>query len=491
MPVVTVEQELMNERLRNLQALQGQGIEPYGRRFERSSLIQPLINHWEEGKEIRLAGRLMAIRSHGRTLFADLHDASGKIQLYAKEDELKERYQLFDHVDLGDFIGVEGILFKTKTGEPSVRVRQVTVLAKALRPLPEKWHGLKDIEVRYRQRYLDLVVNTPVRDVFEVRSRLIQKMREFLDARGFIEVETPMLQPIPGGATGRPFKTFHHVFERELYLRIAPELYLKRLLVGGLEKVYEINRSFRNEGISTRHNPEFTMLELYEAYADWEGMMELTKELIQSLARELLGLLEISYQGRKIDLSTWKRWSFAQAMQERFGIRPSDPTEVWIKKLIQGGFLKPEEVQWKGTLARSQVVRLIEESFEPDIQGYPVFVVDYFTELSPLAKTQAHHPELAERFELFIAGMEVANAYSELNDPIEQRKRFERQADWAKELEQPIDEDFLRALEHGMPPAGGLGIGIDRLTMLLTDQSSIRDVILFPQLRPEHKEIQG
>jgi lysyl-tRNA synthetase class 2 len=374
------------------------------------------------------------------------------------------------------------------------------MLSKSLRPLPEKWHGLKDVETRYRQRYVDLIVNDDVKKVFVARSRIVSGIRAFLDRKGFLEVETPMMQSIPGGAAGKPFKTHHEALDTDLYLRIAPELYLKRLLVGGFEKVYEINRNFRNEGISVRHNPEFTMLEVYQAYSDCEGMMSLTEEMIRHLAREVLGKAEIEYQGRTIDLSMWKRISFADLMKEQFGITPSDKPSEWVAKLKRSG------VEIDGTdLSRTQLINIVGELVEPRAENHPVFVVDMFKEMCPLAKTKASNPLLTDRFELYMGGMEIANAYSELNDPIEQRVRFEddlkhtsRSAQRPAKSEirpsgdgktpnaaRGIDDDFVTALEYGMPPAGGLGVGVDRLVMILTNSASIRDVILFPQLKPQ------
>jgi lysyl-tRNA synthetase class 2 len=385
-----------------------------------------------------------------------------------------------DVLDLGDILGVSGSLFKTKTGEITIQVERLTLLSKALRPLPEKWHGLKDVEIRYRQRYLDLIANEPVRQVFLQRSRLLGSLRATLERRGFLEVETPMMHPIPGGAAGEPFVTHHGVLDADLYLRLAPELYLKQLLVGGLERVYELNRSFRNEGVSTQHNPEFTMLEAYEAYGNYETMMALVQELICDAARALRGSLMISYQGQAIDLSgPWERVSFAETMQA-MGLAPQASLDD-----IQTA-LKRRGVQVKG-LSRSQMVRLVEQLFEPETKGRPLFVVDYWTELSPLAKSKPDNPLVTERFELFIGGMEIANAYSELNDPVEQRRRFAAQlaAAGIKGTQRVIDEAFVEALEYGMPPAGGLGVGVDRLAMLLLDQPSIKDVILFPLLKPE------
>ncbi|UCB56816.1 MAG: lysine--tRNA ligase [Candidatus Omnitrophota bacterium] len=469
-------------RLKKLEAIRRKGICAYGRSFNKSSGIKELVDNFQEGKSTQTAGRIMALRSHGKSIFGDLKDEAGRIQFYLKLDSVgEENFELFlDNMDIGDIIGVKGKLFKTRTQEPTIEVAEYKVLAKSLRPLPEKWHGLKDIEVRFRQRYLDLLANDRVREIFVLRSRMITKIKEFLDKRGYLEVETPMLHQLAGGAAGSPFKTHHQALDTNLFLRIAPELYLKRLLVGGFEKVYEINRSFRNEGISTRHNPEFTMLETYTAYADYEEVMKLTEELIGFLALELLGKTELSYQGKTIDFSRWERRSFQELMEKNFDIHPHENEKVWISKLKKKG-IKLE----KAKLSRSQILNIIADLLSPE-ETHPVFVTDLYTELCPLAKRKKDNPLLTERFELFISGMEVANAYSELNDPQEQRKRFSEQLGDSKE-KQKIDEDFLRALEYGMPPAGGLGIGIDRLVMLFTDSPSIREVILFPQLKPEKK----
>ena len=488
--------ELFKERLKKLDALRGlrlyeEPVHPYGTRFERSGSLKEITASFEEEKEVKVAGRLRAIRTMGRSLFADLRDQEGKIQLYLKEDVVgKEPFEFFTtKVDIGDIIGAQGSLFKTKTGEQSIRVERLELLSKSLRPLPEKWHGLKDVETRHRQRYVDLIMNDEARSVFLLRSRLIQKMRAFLDANGFLEVETPMMHPIPGGAAGDPFKTHHNALDMDLYLRLAPELYLKKLLVGGFEKVYEIAKSFRNEGISTRHNPELTMLEAYAAYWNYEDMISFVEKLFVALAKEILGKSVLEYQTSEgtitVDLTPpWERLSLAVLLKERYGIEATDTTEEWITKLQRKGAAKGTGVNVQGKIARTQVARLTEELLEVKTKGKPVFVVDYFKEMCPLAKSKADHPDLCERFELFIGGMEVANAYSELNDPIEQKKRFEAQADG--DLSK-IDDDFVRALEYGMPPAAGLGVGIDRLTMLLANQISIREVILFPQLKPESK----
>lgn len=472
--------DLIKQRLENLDRIKKAGVCPYGRGFDQSLPIKDLLKDFREGKSCAIAGRIMAIRAHGKSVFCDIKDRTGKMQFHIGQDTVGEgQFAIFKNFDIGDIIGVQGELFKTRTGEPTIKVLKFILLAKSLRPLPEKWHGLKDLEIRYRQRYLDLIVNENVKDLFYARTKIIKSIRDFLDERGYLEVETPMMQSIPGGAAGRPFKTHHNALDMDLYLRIAPEIYLKKLLVGGLERVYEINRNFRNEGISPRHNPEFTMLEVYTAYSDCKGTMKLTEELIKSAALKVIGKFDFEYQGRSIDLSKWEEVSFAELMEESFGIKPDDPQEKWIKKLKAKGI----EVDGKD-VSRTQLINIVGELVEPKAGMHPVFVVDMFTELCPLAKTKADNPLLTDRFELYIGGLEIANAYSELNDPIEQKKRFEHERKDAKE-KLDIDEDFIRSLEYGMPPAGGLGIGIDRLVMILTDSPSIRDVILFPQLRKE------
>jgi lysyl-tRNA synthetase class 2 len=468
--------DILKTRYEKLKLLQDKGIDPFGSRFSISSQIKELIENFIEGKKATIAGRIMAKRKHGKIIFYDLRDATDKIQLYLRAELLgEEKFELLNSaLDIGDIIGVKGELFKTKTGEVTLKVEDFTILAKSLRPLPEKWHGLKDIERRYRQRYLDLIANQYVREIFRIRCEIIKSIRSILDSKGYLEVETPMMQPIPGGASGKPFRTYHDALGMNLYLRIAPELYLKRLLVGGIEKLYEINKSFRNEGISTRHNPEFTMLEVYTAYGDCETTMELTRELITKTAKKILGKESLEYQGTIIDLRKWEKVSFARIIKESYDINPEDDEKLWIEKLKRKGV----EIEGEG-IGRTQVANIIADLLAPR-SNHPVFVVDIFRDLCPLAKTKKESPLLTDRFELFIAGMEVANAYSELNDPIEQRKRFEEQKEGTE-----IDEDFLKALEHGMPPAGGLGIGIDRLVMLFTNSASIRDVILFPQLKEE------
>lgn len=473
--------DLIKQRLAKLAAITAEGISAYGGKYETSSRIKELKDSFIEGKTVSLAGRIMAARQHGKSLFYDIKDVSGKIQAYFKQDIVGEKnFDFTKNIDIGDFIGIKGDTFKTRTGEPTVIVKEFTILSKSLRPLPEKWHGLKDVETRLRQRYVDLIMNDESRETFITRSKIVSYVRRFLDERSFLEVETPMMQSIPGGAAGKPFKTYHEALGIDLYLRIAPELYLKRLLVGGLDRVYEINRNFRNEGISVRHNPEFTMLEVYQAYSDCEGMMKLTEDLVKGLAKDVLGKTELEYQGKAIDLSKWERVSFAELMKEQFGITPADKQDDWVKKLKAKGI----EIDGKD-ISRTQLINIVGELVEPKAGNHPVFVVDMFREMCPLAKTKAGNPDLTDRFELYMGGMEIANAYSELNDPIEQLKRFEDELAGKIKGKGTIDEDFVRALEYGMPPAGGLGIGIDRLVMILTNASTIRDVILFPQLKPE------
>jgi len=473
--------EFVKQRLDKLNALKEIGVEPYGSHFNKALSIEKLTDVFKEGVNVETAGRITALREHGKSAFLDLRDSSGRIQVYVKSNVIGEDSfnNIFKRLDIGDILGVNGESFKTRTGEMTINAKEITLLAKGLRPLPEKWHGLKDIEIRYRQRYVDLIVNEDVRKVFQLRSRMISSIRRFLSDKGFLEVETPMMHSLAGGAAGDPFKTHHKALNVDLFLRLAPELHLKRLLVGGFDKVFELNRNFRNEGISVRHNPEFTMVEVYEAYSDCEGMMRLTEELFSYVAKEVLGTLRIKFGKQEIDLTTpWPVWSFAEEIKNRFDINPDDPAVDWIEKLKKKG------MDFKGKdITRSQIVNIISEMLEPETKDKPIFVIDLFAELCPLAKRKKDNPLLTDRFELFIGGMEIANAYSELNDPIEQKKRFEDQL-VGQQGTKKIDEDFVRALEYGMPPAGGLGIGVDRLVMLLANQPSIRDVILFPQLKP-------
>jgi len=474
--------EYIQQRIYKLNALKEIGTEAYGRRFDKPLSIEAMLKDAKEGDSVQTAGRITALREHGKSSFIDLRDSSERIQVYIKADTIgKDIYNnIFKRLDIGDILGVKGKFFKTHTGQLTINAEEITILAKGLRPLPEKWHGLKDVDTRYRQRYVDLIVNEEVRKVFQVRSRIISKIREMLDKSGFLEVETPMMQSMAGGAAGDPFKTHHNALDTDLYLRLAPELYLKRLLVGGFDKVYELNRNFRNEGISTRHNPEFTMIEIYQAYSDCSGMMKLTEEIFNYTAAEVLGINKLKFGEELIDLTPpWPRWSFAEEIKKKFDINPDDSSDVWVKKL------KAKGIDFKAKdITRSQIANIITEMLEPETGDRPIFVVDLFAELCPLAKRKKENPLLTDRFELFMGGMEIANAYSELNDPIEQKKRFEEQL-VGQEGVKKIDEDFVRALEYGMPPAGGLGIGIDRMVMLFANQPSIRDVILFPQLKPE------
>ncbi|HTL46754.1 MAG TPA: lysine--tRNA ligase [Verrucomicrobiae bacterium] len=456
-------------------------ISKYGTRFLPKEDIAAIRARFEAGVKVRTAGRLMAKRIMGKSVFFDLKDEEARIQLYVKKDVVGDAaFDFITTLSLGDIAGVDGELFLSKTGEQTIRVDKLELLSKIVRTLPEKWHGLKDVETRYRHRYVDLIVNDDVRQTFKARSRIIRDIRSFLDGRGFMEVETPMMQPIPGGARAKPFITHHNTLKLDLYLRVAPELYLKRLLVGGFEKVYEINRNFRNEGISVRHNPEFTMLELYQAWADYNDMMAITEELISGLVFALHGKYEIPYGERTINFKTpWKRVSFYDALREKTGIdfRKANVRDAANKLHVKFG----DDFEDIDVLNE-----IFGEKVEEDLWD-PTFVIDYPTVMTPLAKAKAEDPELVYRFELFIAKMELANAFSELNDPGIQRERLEEQKKMIGEHKE-VDEDFLMALEYAMPPAGGLGIGIDRLVMLLTGQASIRDVILFPQLKPEAKK---
>ncbi|MBU2044273.1 MAG: lysine--tRNA ligase [Candidatus Omnitrophica bacterium] len=448
--------------------------------FSKPLSIKEILDSFSEGKEVSLAGRLISKREHGKSGFAHLSDHTGKIQFYAQADKLGEQFKLYKDLTVGDIAGIRGKLFVTRTGESTVLIEELKLLAKALRPMPEKWHGLKDVETRYRQRYLDLIANSQVKDVFTKRSRIISLIREFFNKLKFVEVETPMLHQVAGGAAGRPFMTHHNATDADVYLRIAPELYLKRLLVGGFDKVYELNRSFRNEGTSTRHNPEFTMLEAYCCYENYEYMMKICEQLFSYLSQEINGNSKIKYQGKTLDLTPpWQRISFAELFKKEFGVEVSDSQKEMLDKISK-------KLKLAKGLSRSQILNITEELIEKNYpQDKPAFIVDFFTWTSPLAKAKKEIPGLVERFELFVSGLEVANAYSELNDPLEQRARFSRQLETEDELPKKIDDDFLLSLEYGMPPAAGLGIGIDRLVMLLLDQPSIRDVILFPLLKPQ------
>lgn len=483
------EGDLVRQRRQKLAGLRQAGRDPFRiTRFDRTHLAAGVADGFGslEGQTVRVAGRLTGRRRHGKATFVDLRDVSGAIQLLFRLDAVgEEHYREVKDLDEGDVIGVEGSVFRTRTGEVTIAVSRLDLLAKALRPPPEKWHGVRDVETRYRQRYLDLMANEESRRIFLVRTQVIRALRALLDERGFVEVDTPMMQSVPGGALALPFVTHHNALGIDLYLRVAPELYLKRLVVGGLEKVYELSRVFRNEGISTRHNPEFTMLEVYQAYGDYRDMMELVEGLVERAAQEALGTTRVEREGRQIDLRPpWRRVSLFDAIEENAGLdrrRLETPEEARAVCAERG---LPADA---GLTLSTMVNNIFERFVQPELIE-PTFVTDYPTAISPLAKARADDPRLAERFEPFAGALELGNAFSELNDPQEQRRRFEHQARQRAggDLEaHPMDEDYLRALEHGMPPTGGLGLGVDRLVMLFTGAPSIRDVILFPQLRPQ------
>ena len=494
------ESDQLKQRRANFEEILRLGVEAYPRTFDRTDTIEALVQaHSATAGEAleaahihtRTAGRILAIRAFGKANFLVLSDGRAKIQAYIRQDALSERdFAIYRLLDFGDFVGVEGELFRTRTNELTVKASALQFLAKCFIPLPEKWHGLSDVETRYRQRYLDLIVNPDSRQVFEVRSRVLASIRSFLDARGYLEVETPMMQPIAGGALARPFVTHHNALDMQLYMRIAPELYLKRLTVGGIERVYEINRNFRNEGISTQHNPEFTMLEFYQAYSDYQALMVMTEELLSTVAREAIGTDQIRFGEHALSLAPpFRRISLREGARarasEQLGREVSDAElrGADTAAALAAALGIATQPSWgPGKIATEIFERLHEQDL---IQ--PTFVYDFPTEVSPLSKQRPDDPETVERFELYIGGFEVANAFSELNDPAEQRRRFEAQLqDRASgDLEaHAMDEDYIRALEYGMPPTAGEGVGIDRLVMLLTNSASIRDVILFPLMRP-------
>lgn len=471
-------------RVAKLDALVAKGIEPYGRRYDApQSVADCLAVFDEQGDEapVRTAGRLTAQRDFGKAAFLNLKDRTGNIQIYVRKNVIgEEAFEIYGLLDVGDFVGIEGKVGKTRTGEVTIFVDALTPLSKSLLPLPEKWHGLRDVETRYRQRYLDLVANDSVRDTFVARSRIIAAIRRCLEAQGFLEVETPMMQHLAGGAAARPFATHHNALDIDLYLRISPELFLKRLLVGGLERVYEINRNFRNEGISTQHNPEFTMMECYQAYGDYQVMMDLSESIVGAAAAEL-GLGETVPYGpdeRPLRIQApWPRLDYREGVRQYAGVDPTDEAAVRAKARELG-------IEEKGLPFPIALNEVFEATVEPELWDL-TFVYDYPSALCPLSKSKPGDPTTSERFEIFACGMELGNAYSELNDPQEQDRKFREQLGHDETGMKQIDEDYVRALEHGMPPAGGLGIGIDRLVMLLTGSPSIRDVILFPMLRPE------
>jgi lysyl-tRNA synthetase, class II len=490
-------QEELNDQLQvrrdKMNTMRERGLDPFGKRYDRSHNIKELVEQYAELEKedleakdvsVTLAGRIMTKRGKGKAGFANIQDLTGQIQVYVRVDAIgAEAYEVFDSSDLGDIIGVKGTLFKTKVGELSVKVLEFEFLTKALRPLPDKFHGLKDVEQRYRQRYLDLIMSQESRSTFITRSKIIQSMRRYLDNHGYLEVETPMMHSIAGGASARPFITHHNALDMELYMRIAIELHLKRLIVGGLEKVYEIGRVFRNEGVSTRHNPEFTMIELYEAYADYQDIMSLTENLIAHIAKEVLGTTTIQYGEYEVNLEPeWKRLHMVDAIKDFTGV------DFWKQMSVEEarGLAKEHGIEITEHMLYGHIVN---EFFEQKVEEkliQPTFIYGHPVEISPLAKKNEEDPRFTDRFELFIVAREHANAFTELNDPIDQRERFEAQI---KEREQgndeahEMDEDFVEALEYGMPPTGGLGIGIDRIVMLLTNSPSIRDVLLFPLMR--------
>ena len=500
------EERILEQRKEKVKKLKELGYEPYAYAYEVSAKAKELLERFgkiKEGEErereelpteeFSLAGRIMSMRVMGKAAFFHIQDESGRIQCYIRRDTVGEEFynKVFKKlIDIGDIVGVKGTLFRTRTGELTLEVKEMALLTKSLRPLPEKWHGLKDTEKRYRQRYLDLIVNPEVREIFRTRTLVIRKIREFLDSRGFIEVETPILQPIASGAAAKPFITHYNALDIDVYLRIAPELYLKRLLVGGFERVYELGKNFRNEGISTRHNPEFTMVEWYMAYADYNDLMEMTEELFEFLLDEIFGkgVREIEYQGERISFKRpFRRISYLGELSRKTGLSEEEllhDEEKVLKKAKEIGVERAEELSHF-----KRVQELFEALVEPELIQ-PTFVVDFPKAISPLAKEKRGNPELVERFELFVFGREIANAYTELNNPEEQEERFKQQLEEkAKGDEEAMeyDADFITALEYGMPPTAGEGIGIDRLVMLFTNKDSIREVLLFPQLRPERK----
>ena len=491
------ENQTLAQRREKAESLAALGVKLFSNSFKPANAVQELLpkgdtlgpQEAEPGDaSYSVAGRVMTMRKFGKAAFCTLADKTGQIQIYIKKDILgDEVFETFKKWDIGDIIGVEGTLFKTKVGELSIQARKITMISKSLRPLPDKWHGLSDVETRYRQRYVDLIVTPESRETFKKRVEIIRLVREYLNAKDFMEVETPMMQPIPGGATAKPFQTHHNALNMDLYLRIAPELYLKRLLVGGFERVFEINRNFRNEGLSTRHNPEFTMLEFYQAYATYEDLIALTEEMVSSICLKVNGSMKISYQGTDVDLTPpWKILTMDEALTEIAGISKDILVDDdKIMALVKEKGIELEDQAGPGKAKTELFELLVEEKLIN-----PTFITSYPTEVSPLARRNEQDPSVTDRFELFITGRELANGFSELNDPIDQLHRFEKQiADRGEddEIHPELDADYVRALEYGMPSAAGEGIGIDRLVMLLTDAPSIRDVILFPHLKPEKK----
>lgn len=480
--------EVLRVRRLKLQELQQNGKDPFKIvKYDATHNSKQILDNFEafDGVHVSIAGRLMSKRGMGKASFCDVQDRDGKIQIYVRIDEIgEEAYEDFKKFDIGDMVGVKGTVFKTHKGEISVKAENVLLLAKSLQPLPEKWHGLKDVDLRYRQRYVDLIINPEVKNTFITRSRIMKGIRRYLDDRGFLEVDTPMLNTIQGGATAKPFVTHHNTLDIDLFLRIAPELYLKRLIVGGLEKVYEMGRMFRNEGMSIKHNPEFTMMEVYEAYNDYKGMMDLTESLISTVAQEVLGTAKVNYQGQEIDLTPpWNRMTMREAVLSHSGV---DFDNIGSDEEARNA-ARNLKLHVDNKLSKGEVMNLMFEELVEEHLIQPTFIMDYPVEISPLTKRKPDRPELTERFELFITGREMANAYSELNDPVDQKERFLKQVmkrESGDDEASMMDDDYVNALEYGMPPTGGLGIGIDRVIMLLTDSYSIRDILLFPTMKP-------
>ena len=483
--------QLLKVRREKLQELQEAGKNPFDiTKFNRTHTSKDIIDNYDEleGKDVTIAGRMMAKRIMGKASFCHIQDMQGKLQSYVSTNDLgEESYKAFKTYDIGDIIGITGFVFKTRTGEISVHAKEVTLLSKSLRPLPEKFHGLKDTDLRYRQRYVDLIMNPEVKDTFLTRIKILKEIRRILDEKGYLEVETPILNTIAGGAAARPFITHHNTLDMDMYLRIANELYLKRLIVGGFDKVYEMGRMFRNEGMDIKHNPEFTNIELYSAYEDYNDMMNITEEIISTVAKNVLGTTVINYQGTEIDLTpSWKRITMIDAIKEVTGVDFNTiNSDEEAKKAAEGLGIELDETK----LSRGEIINQVFEAKVEDTLIQPTFIYDYPVEVSPLTKRKPSDPRLTERFEVFIGGREYGNAYSELNDPIDQYERFKKQVE-AREAGDDeanmMDEDFVNALEIGMPPTGGLGIGVDRLVMLLTDSASIRDVLLFPTMKPNN-----
>ena len=485
--------DLIQQRHEKLREIRELNINPYPYQFSVENYAADINNEFESVQDIphdvhqvKLAGRIMTKRGHGKVSFAHIQDSTGQIQIFVRQNDVgEEKYNFYTKLlDVGDIIGVEGFVFRTRTEELTVYVKDFILLTKSMRPLPEKWHGLHDKETRYRQRYVDLIVNPDVKQVFLTRTKVVQSIRDFLNSNGFIEVDTPILQPIYGGATANPFITHHNALDIDLYLRIANELYLKRLIVGNFDRVYEFSRDFRNEGMDKTHNPEFTMLELYQAYADYEDMMNIAEEIVSRSAKEVLGTTQITYQGDAIDLTPpWQRLTMVESIKEYSGIDVEALSEEELRAIAE-----QKEIEVKGKISRGTLIYAFFEAFaEPNLMQ-PTIITDYPIEVSPLAKKKRGNDMFVERFEPFAGGFELGNAFSELNDPVDQRQRFQEQLkhrEAGDDEAHVMDEDYVRALEYGMPPTGGLGIGIERLLMLLTDSSSIRDVILFPQMRPE------